>query len=138
MSTDASRALVREYFDKMRSGDPGLPDLLTDDVEWWVPPGSRMQGTARGKPEVLELLSSGLDLYAPDVPLQVSIERIVAEGDHVAAQLVIEGRTARGADYRNHYHFAFEIRDGRIARVKEYVDTAYANAMLMPDDHQPG
>lgn len=133
MGTDASRALVIEYLERMQSGDPDLPALLADDVEWWVPPGSRMPGTARGKAAVLELMTGGLDLYDATVPLRVEVERIVAEGDHVAAQLVIEGRTARGADYRNHYHFAFEIRDGRIARVREYVDTAYANALLMPD-----
>ncbi len=133
MGTDASRALVLEYFERMQSGDPDLPALLSDDVEWWVPPGSRMPGTARGKAAVLELMTRGLDLYDAAVPLRVQVERLVAEGDHVAAQLVIEGRTAGGADYRNHYHFAFEIRDGRIARVREYVDTAYANALLMPD-----
>ena len=37
----------------------------------------------------------------------------------------------RRRDYRNYYHLAFELRGGRIARVKEYVDTAYANERLM-------
>ncbi len=32
--------------------------------------------------------------------------------------------------YRNDYHFAFRVQDGRIAAVREYVDTKYADEML--------
>ena len=38
--------------------------------------------------------------------------------------------TAKGADYRNFYHWAFRVRDGRICAVKEYVDTLYAQRTL--------
>ena len=39
-------------------------------------------------------------------------------------------KTASGEPYRNHYHFFFRIRGGRILSVKEYVDTLYAQRML--------
>ena len=133
MGSAENKALVQEYFQKIQSGDASLPELLHDDVEWWVPQGSRMGGTVRGKPAVLELMGSSVGLYDPSIPLKVTIEEIIAEGDWVCVQFVIDAKTARGADYHNDYHFAFRIREGRIARVKEYVDTAYANAMLMPD-----
>jgi len=39
-------------------------------------------------------------------------------------------RTAKGREYRNHYHFVFKLRDGKIRAVKEYVDTQYAHQVL--------
>jgi ketosteroid isomerase-like protein len=131
MGTDASRALIREYLARVSAGDPRLPELLADDVEWWVPPGSKLGGTRTGKPAVLELLAGALALFSADHPPRIEVERIVAEGERVCVQFVLEARTAAGREYRNAYHLAFEVRGGRIARVKEYVDTAYANDVLL-------
>jgi hypothetical protein len=131
MGTEASKALIRDYFERMASGDPDLPELLAEDVVWWIPPGSKLGGTLRGKPAVLELLARAFTLFDPAQPPKLEIERMVAEDDCVCVQFVLQARTAAGREYRNHYHLAFELRGGRIARVKEYVDTAYANERLM-------
>ena len=48
----------------------------------------------------------------------------------MTVQTTITGRTAKGEDYRNHYHFAFQLRGGQIALVKEYVDTLYATVNI--------
>jgi ketosteroid isomerase-like protein len=77
---------------------------------------------------VLALMSQGVDLYQP--PLSVEIEEMVAERDWVCVQLVIEAKSAAGLPYRNDYHFAFRLRDGQIAAVREYVDTQYAAETL--------
>jgi ketosteroid isomerase-like protein len=130
VETARNKEIVRRFFDAMRRGDPALPDLLTEDVSWWVPPGANLGGLYEGKAGVLGLMARGVDLYDRSTPMRVEIEALVAEGDQVCVQLVIEARTARGEDYRNHYHFAFRLRDGRIAGVKEYVDTLYADRKL--------
>jgi ketosteroid isomerase-like protein len=131
MGTAANKALIREYFARVESGDPRLAELLDDDVVWWVPQGSKLGGTRRGKPQVLEVMTEGLALYSREHPFRIEVEQVVAEEDWVCVQFTIEARTAGGRDYRNHYHMAFELRDGRIVRVNEYVDTAYANERLM-------
>jgi uncharacterized protein len=128
MTTDETRALVHRYFELMRAGSPALPALLADDVSWWVPPSSPLGGLHEGKAKVLALMAQGVALY--DGPLAVTIESVIAEGDRAAAQLVIEGRTAKGEPYRNFYHFAFRVRDGKICAVREYVDTLYAQQKL--------
>ena len=79
---------------------------------------------------VLGLMAGGVGLYDASTPMQIEIERMVAVGDRVCVELVLEARTARGEDYRNHYHFAFRLRDGRICAVREYVDTLYAQRKL--------
>jgi ketosteroid isomerase-like protein len=128
--SEANKALVRRYLRAMTSGDPALPELLADDVTWWVPPSSPLGGLKQGKAEVLALMASGGALYDASVPFGVEIEAIVAEGEWVALQMVMTARTAKGRPYRNHYHFAFRIRDGRICAVKEYVDTLAAQRLL--------
>jgi len=45
-------------------------------------------------------------------------------------QFVLSAKTAKGRDYRNHYHFVFKLKRGKIAAVKEYVDTKYAHDVL--------
>ena len=63
MSSEATRALIRRYFDAMRAASRELPDLLTDDVSWWVPPSSPLGGLHAGKAKVLALMAQGVGLY---------------------------------------------------------------------------
>lgn len=130
MSTTENKQLIEEYFRKVERGDPTTPDALADDVTWWVPPGSDMAGSYEGKAAVLEMFAKGVGLYSQTDPMLIRVEKLVAEGDTVCAQVVIEAKTASGKPYRNHYHFAFALRDGVIASVKEYVDTQYAHDVL--------
>ncbi len=128
--SEANKQLVQRYLRAMSAGDPALPDLLTEDVTWWVPPSSPLGGLREGKAMVLELMASGVGLYDLSVPFEIEVEAVVADGEWVAVQMVMAARTAKGAAYRNYYHFAFRIRAGRICAVKEYVDTLYAQRML--------
>ena len=128
MGIEENKALVREYFRRMQAGEATVADLMTDDVTWWVPQSSEFGGTHRGKASVLALMGKGVDLY--QLPLTVVVEEMVAERDQVCVQLAIEAKTAAGLPYRNDYHFAFRVRDGRIAAVREYVDTKYASELL--------
>jgi ketosteroid isomerase-like protein len=127
MDAEASKALVRRYFEALSSGDPALGDLLAEDVRWWVPEGSDMAGEKVGRAAVLVFLGSGVDYYDGSAPMQVSIRSMIAEPDRVACEFTIEATTARGRPYRNHYHFVFEIEEDRIREVREYLDTHYAH-----------
>ena len=138
MNAAANKAVIREYFERVQRGDPGVADLIAEDASWWVPPASPLGGVYEGKARVLELMGSGVDLYDPAAPMRIQVEEMVAEGEWVCVQLVIEATTARGDAYRNHYHFAFRLRDGQILAAKEYVDTLYAQRMLFePADPEP-
>jgi ketosteroid isomerase-like protein len=128
MGIEENKALVREYFRRMQAGEPTVAEMMAEDITWWVPQSSELGGTHRGKAAVLALMGKGVDLY--QLPLRVEIEEMVAERDQVCVQLVVEAKTAAGLPYRNDYHFAFRIRDGKLAAVREYVDTKYASDLL--------
>jgi hypothetical protein len=130
MGAAENKRLVKDYFDCVSRGDPGALDFFSDDVNWWVVPGSDMGGLYEGKPAVLGLFAKGIALYSTTDPFRVQIDELVAEAETVCAQVVIEARTAKGGEYRNHYHFVFKVRDGKIRAVKEYVDTLYAHRVL--------
>src|SRR5204862_7006779 len=117
-------------FERVARGDPSVPDAFTDDITWWVPPGSDLAGLYEGKEAVLGLFARGIALYSAKDPFRVRVDELIAESDTVCAQVVIDARTAAGREYRNHYHFVFKLRDGKIRGVKEYVDTQYAHRML--------
>ena len=130
MGIEENKATIREYFRRIETGDPKITDLFAENVTWWVPQSSQFAGTHRGKSVVLALMGQGVDLYQP--PLHVTVEEMVAERDWVCVQVVIEAKSAAGLPYRNDYHFAFRVHDGRITAVREYVDTQYAAEMLFP------
>ena len=128
MGIEQNKAVVAEYFRRMQAGDPTVAEMMDDEITWWVPQSSELGGTHRGKAKVLELMGKGVDLY--QLPLKIVVEETVAERDWVAVQLVVEAKTAAGRPYRNDYHFAFRIRNGKVAAVREYVDTQYAKELL--------
>ena len=119
---DESKAVVRAYFERAMAGDPNLAELFADDVSWWVPPGSPMGGTYRGKAAVLEMLGRAFALY--DVPsMKIELPLLVAEGPHVCVLFHLESRTARGTQHASDYLALFEIERGRIRSVREFLDT---------------
>jgi ketosteroid isomerase-like protein len=42
-------------------------------------------------------------------------------------------RHQNGRTYHNQYHFLFILRDGKIVRMKEYLDTMLAHEFLVPN-----
>jgi ketosteroid isomerase-like protein len=130
MGASENKETIRRYFQAVGSGDfDTVVATFADDVVWWVPPSSPMAGTYEGKEAVLGMFARGTGLYAPE-PMTIEIEGLTAEDDRVAAEVVISATTAKGAPYRNHYHFLFELGGGQIRSVKEYVDTLYAQRTL--------
>lgn len=52
---------------------------------------------------------------------------LLADGDAVALEWTSRARTVSGDPYENHCAAVFRVRDGRIAAVREYMDTLYAS-----------
>ena len=56
---------------------------------------------------------------------------MVGEGDKVAVEATSEGKHISGQIYTNEYHFLFEFRDGKLLRLKEYMDTERVTDVLV-------
>jgi ketosteroid isomerase-like protein len=122
MSSPAPKDVVRSYFERGKAGDPKLGELFTDDVSWWIPPGSPMGGTYRGREAVLEMLRRAFALY--DVPtMKLELPILFGEGPHVCVLFHVDSRTTRGTHHVCDYLALFEVERGRIRSVREFFDT---------------
>lgn len=130
MGSAENKAVVQAYFDAVNKGHltDELLDFMTDDVTWWIQKASPSAGLYEGKAGVKKLFSIDIPIFS--APLAVNIVRMVCEGDTVVAEAEIRSKNKDGNEYVNQYSFWFDIREGKIARVREYLDTLYAQQVL--------
>ena len=108
------------------SDTEGALALMADDVVW------RIAGTPELTPvhgeydkARLRRMFDGMLAQLRD-GLQMTLIDTIAEGNRVALECESRGDLKNGRAYRQHYHLAITVRDGKIARVHEYLDTHHA------------
>ena len=132
MSAEKNKNVVLSFFENFSAGkvDAALA-MLADTATWWVagnPEKFVLAGT-KTKAQFTELLN-GIGAAMPK-GLRVTPKGLTAEGDRVAVEAESYGETATGKVYNNLYHFLFEVRDGKIQAVREYLDTMHAKEVLV-------
>lgn len=128
---EANKAVVKKFLAVFSTGNvAAILDGLEDDATWWVSgklPG--LSGTYT-KADLGPLLKGATALYTTGA-LRITPLEMIAEGDRVAVEAESYAALVDGRVYNNLYHFVFTIRNGKIARVKEYMDTYHANATFL-------
>ncbi len=122
----ANKAVVTRFIDVFSSGDvPALIAMMTDDSSWWV--SGRIDGLSGTYPrdEFAKLVEGAKAAYKTGA-LKITPSGMVAEGDKVAVEAESYAETVDGRVYNNLYHWLVTVRDGKIAGVKEYMDTMHA------------
>ena len=133
MGIRENKAVVRRYFEAIGRADyDAVAALLADEVRFWLPPSVPDGVEYRGRDDIMRNIRESIaNLYDEETGLHPEIAGLTAEGDRVAAEVVITARgRASGEPYRNHYHFLFVIRGGRITEFHEHLDTLYAYRAL--------
>jgi len=133
MSAQENVQVVKNFFAAMGSGDKeGLLALSADDIEWIVPGKDwPLAGTHRGHAGLrafLQKASETMETSFPEPP------EYVAQGDRVLVVGFATGRIkATDKTFKDDWVFAITVRDGKVAKIREYVDTqALARASIMP------
>jgi ketosteroid isomerase-like protein len=127
-SPEDHRRLGTEVFARFSRGDvAGVLEAMTDDVTWLIPGTPELTPVA-GLYDKARLRRLFDVMYAQlERPLQMRVVGSVAEGDRVAMEVESSGDLRNGRRYRQRYHFLIEFRDGKIAAVREYLDTHHAH-----------
>jgi ketosteroid isomerase-like protein len=132
MSTEENVQLVKKFFAAM--GGRNARDLLAlaaEDIEWIIPgEGWPLAGTHRGHAELAAVLKKA----SKEVEMKYSKPpEFVAQGDRVLVIGVATGRIyATNKPYKDEWVFDITVRDGKVARIQEYIDTqALARASQM-------
>ena len=71
---------------------------------------------------MLDLLKQVTEVYKRRA-LQITPSAMICEGNRVAVEAESYVELDNGKGYNNHYHCVFEIEDGTIKGIKEYMDT---------------
>jgi uncharacterized protein len=131
MGISENKNVVLGFVEALSTGNvEAAKAVVADDATWWIPGSLPVSGTHRGKRAIFEeFLGQAQALFQPN-SLSVQVRSAIAENDSVAVEWVARGRTAKGKNYENYYHLAFEVRDGKIQAIREYVDTLYAKELL--------
>jgi len=69
--------------------------------------------------------------------IKFSIDDMVAEGNKVAVEAKSAGEHVSGQTYCNEYHFLFEFVDGKLVKLKEYMDTELVTDVLCGGQRPP-
>jgi ketosteroid isomerase-like protein len=126
MSTEENKTLARRFFERFDANDvQGALDTLADDATWWIA-GKRADLAAAGVHDK-EQIAGVFHRMAGRLKdgLRMSVTSSIAEGDHVALEVVSHGELQNGRVYENEYHTVMTIRDGKIREVREYLDTQH-------------
>ena len=132
MSAQENVQMVKEFFAAMGGGDKqGLLALSAEDIEWIIPGENwPLAGTHRGHAGLADLLqkaSEMLEISYPEPP------EFVAQGDRVPVVGVARGKVkATKRTFEDHFVFAITVRNGKLTKIREYIDTqALARASQM-------
>ncbi|MGW0515702.1 nuclear transport factor 2 family protein [Crossiella sp. NPDC003009] len=125
-----SAEIVQQAWQTFRTRDPErIAAVFTPDAEWLAPQGNATAITLGishhmvGGEQIAHFLAVDFPrLFAKDV--EVTFRGFHVAGDVVVVEETMTATLADGSPYRNDYCLVFEVHNGLIHRVREYLDTA--------------
>lgn len=128
---DANKDLVTRFMEAFSTGNvETILSFLTDSATWWVAGNLEGISGTKNKTEFGEMLT-GLSSLTTTGAIRLTPLAWTAEGDRVAVETESYSELTNGRVYNNLYHFVFEVRDGRIERIKEFLDTEHTRAAFL-------
>ena len=131
MGVAENKKVVLGFVEALSSGNiEAAKAALADDATWWIPGSLPVSGTHRGKKAIFEdFLGQAQAFFQPN-SISIQVRNAIGEGDMVAVEWVARGKSAKGRTYENYYHLMFELKNGKIQAIREYVNTLYAKEVL--------
>ena len=123
MSTQENVQIVKDFFAAMGRGDEQvLLALSAEDIEWIIPGEDwPLAGTHRGHAGLENLLQKANETVETSFP---EPPEFIAQGDRVLVVGFATGRIkATNRTFEDHWVFAITVRNGKLTKVREYVDT---------------
>jgi ketosteroid isomerase-like protein len=123
---DNERVFLK-FFETLSTGNlEKLRDLFHDDAIWTVQPkGIAGDGAHHGKQGIIdEFLAPVRGMFKPGDP-KINVTSIASKGSLVIGESTGKGTFMDGRAYDNLYVWALEIKDGKVYRLREYMDSFY-------------
>ncbi len=131
-TTETNRAHIKAVWTAMAQGDGStFGEAMAEDFTWRMMGDTAWSGTYSGKADVQGRMLKALSQQFA-TPYRSVAHRIHADGDFVIVQCHGEVTTKRGEPYKNSYCFVIKMRDGQMAELTEYFDSALVDRALAP------
>lgn len=121
-----NKAIAEAFFATFSTGNvPAILDALADGASWEVM--GRLDGmSGRYARDTFGALLQGATALYKAKALRITPHSMIAEGNKVAVEARGYAELIDGRIYAPDYHFVLTIADGKVAEVREYMDTAHA------------
>ena len=123
MSTEKNVQTVKDFFAAIGRGDKeGLLAVVAEDIEWIIPgEGWPLAGVHRGHAELAAVLEKAFEEIETRYPTP---PEFVVQRDRVVVVGVATGKIkATNKPFKDNWVFDITVRDGKLTKIREYVDT---------------
>ena len=122
MSIEKNIKTVKDFFAAIGHGDrEALLALVAEDIEWIIPGEDwPLAGTHRGHAELADLLETA----SKSIETTTEPREFVAQGDRVLVVGFARGKIkATNKTFKDDWVFAITVKNGKLTKLREYIDT---------------
>ena len=126
----ANKDVVRTFLEAFGQGDSETVDSLLAEDCIAVCTGTSIVSRTRDRREIVRTADYFKRTMKDGVRFEIL--NMTAEDDRVSVESEGFSELKNGVAYNNQYHFLFFLRDGKICKLKEYMDTKLADEVMRP------
>jgi len=125
-ATNANEQLVLDFFAVLSSGDLEKLRGFYHEHSVWEPKVKDIAGAGKhiGMDIIDKFLAPVRGMFEPGDP-KVHVQNMFSAGPWVCVESFSTGKTLDGLVYENDYCWVFEVSNGKIDAMREYMDSHY-------------
>ena len=132
MESEINRAVIATAMDGLARADGSqFVAAMANDFRWVLEGSTSWSGVYQGKQAVRDQLLGPLFAQFA-TPYRNRAELVLADGHHVVVLCRGEVETQAGERYDNSYCYVIRMVGGKMAELREYLDTALVDRVLAP------
>jgi uncharacterized protein len=128
--SNSNKDIVMTAWKKFSTRDPAVIEACFTEDAAWIVPERNATALALGRGEVKRLNRQEIvEFVAHEFGrvfvsgVNIEIKGVYGDGDTVVVEQRFSATIANGNAYQNDYCFVFKVHDGKIAEMREYMDT---------------
>ncbi len=132
MKTEQNKQTILNFFEQFSRANVDKALAYLDDKVVWQAMGVHGELPMSGKMDKKEIGELIITVKSM-MPKGLELKSIgwTAEDNRVAAEFISYGVLNNGKVYNNLYHFLFQFSNGKIIKIKEYMDTLHAKSIFI-------
>ena len=133
-AANANEQLVLDFFEVLSSGDLETLRGFYHEHSVWEPKVKDIAGAGKhvGMDIIDKFLAPVRGLFEPGDP-KVHVQTMFSAGPMVCVESFSTGKTLDGLVYENDYCWVFEVANGKIDAMREYMDSHYTAKLFGMD-----